>query len=191
MMLAGVDKCFFTSRKVSPEDKDDVFFFFWNLWNDSISKISPSYFRVACREGFLNSENTIEEQYSLICPVTEISTQWGSKTWVFIFYFCKHVSKTRRNLDSLLYRKAESMRLSLSMIRILSEYYYFEILHRTMVKSWKNITRMRVNNFSSSNFWLQKWLYFFKVRFFKFLWEKFFPRWLYLDRHNYFFESLK
>jgi len=72
MMPTCIDERLLGDGIVPPEDKYDSFSFLREYFDSSVRKVFPSYLLVARRFSLSDSEDSIEKQNSLLCPVSEV-----------------------------------------------------------------------------------------------------------------------
>lgn len=119
-MFFCIDERFLFLSMTSPEEEYEEISFFWEGLYDDVSKYFPSFPSMRQRFSSSHCERCIEQEYSLMCPTSEISIFWY---WLSLTraYFLKYISEGRRNLCSFLDGKSETMSLSWTMVRILSQ----------------------------------------------------------------------
>lgn len=74
MVLARIDESLFLDSSVTPEDEHDSFSFFRKQSNSCISEVLPSHPLMARWLSFTDGEDGIQEEDSLLRPVSEIRT---------------------------------------------------------------------------------------------------------------------
>ncbi len=73
MMLRRIDEGFFRSRRTPPEDEYYTYSFLRKGTDSRISEIFPSFSLVRGWLSLSHCQYGIEEEHSLLCPVSEIS----------------------------------------------------------------------------------------------------------------------
>lgn len=128
VVFCSIDEFFLTLCEWSPEDKDDKFSIFRYSLNDKICECSPTKMLVTRSFSELNREYSIEEEYTLARPVTEITTS-PLDTKITLEFFVD-ISETRWQYLILTNTKSKSICNSWSMIGVLSENDNFDLIER-------------------------------------------------------------
>ena len=137
MMSSIVDKGLLLDGRVPPEDEHDSFSFFRKQSNSCISEVLPSHPLMARWLSFTDGEDGIQEEDSLLRPVSEICL--CSLDSDIRLQFSENITETRLYPRSIRNRKRESHSGTSRMIRILPEDDHFHILKRSHRKSPENI----------------------------------------------------
>ena len=93
----------------------------------------------------LHCENGVEEEHALCRPLRKIAVRRRGGADV-VLYFLKNILQRRRRIFSLRNGERKPVRLSGSVIRVLSEYHNRNRAKRAGVKSIEKFFRFGVNN---------------------------------------------
>ena len=133
----------------------------------------PTHALVTVRLPGPHGENSIEEQYPLLCPFGQLA-MIGYGQPKFIMDLFEYIFKRGRWRYTLSHRKTKPMGLALSVIRVLSNNHNLYITVRCKLQCIKNIIHIGVNP-ASLIFFCQECTKFQIIFLFKFPLQQFIP----------------
>ena len=117
----------------APKHIDDMLAMGSQSLNGSIRKLLPTQGRVAIRLMGSNGQRGIQKQHALLCPTRQITTLRNGRAQISL-YLLEDILQRWRKLDTVLYRKAQSMGLSGLVVGILTDNHHLHLVERTQVK---------------------------------------------------------
>ena len=117
----------------APEDEDNVVFGFTDLANDSICELFPSTLLVATSCMSPYSQGSIEKQYSLLSPTSQIASRWYGRARVAL-YLSKDVAKGRGKGDTIIDREAKTVCLPWFVVGVLPYEHHLHLIKRTEIE---------------------------------------------------------
>ncbi|MNE72687.1 hypothetical protein D3C80_1686480 [compost metagenome] len=87
----------------------------------------------------------IEKQHSLMCPAFQIAMRWTRKTRYRTFQLFIHVQQRRWGGNARTNRESQTMRLSWTVVRILTQYHDFDVIQLGVTKSVEHIFLRRID----------------------------------------------
>lgn len=140
-MLTSVYEWWFLYCIIPPEYEYYSFPFFRKIWDNWICKLFPSLFLMWSWLSWANCQNRIKKQYSLWCPISEISI--GSFISYIWFQFFENITETGLDFWSIGYWEWESHGSTRSMIGILTENNYLHIIKMSNIQCLKYVFLFR------------------------------------------------
>ena len=130
-MLGSIDPSSFIFGMIAPEEEDESRAISTELLDDLVGQGLPAQMLMRSGLTFDYGEGVIEQQYALLGPACEIG---GSKRRIFLAEisvdFFEDISQRGWSNNPLGDREGQAMGLTDSMIGILSEYDYFDLVKR-------------------------------------------------------------
>ena len=119
-MLFAINQRLFAACVSAPKNKYNVFFMLGNQPNYAVGEPSPAAFGMGVGLVCANAERGIHEQNALVCPFRKVAVfrRW---TTDIRFQLLEDIFQRGGIWNAVLYGKAKPMRLSLVVIRVLSE----------------------------------------------------------------------
>ena len=153
----------------SPQQKNNRLVFFGNGSHDSVGEVFPSTFGMAGGLAVFNGQAGIEQQDALRCPKNKGSIaggSWRARMEVGIpRNFLEYVAQGRRWAFSRWDRKRKSLRLTFTVIRVLSQNHHFDLRQGSELQGQKRLGR--VNDGAACQSGLQKLAQFGTLRAFQ------------------------
>ena len=131
-----------------------------------IGECLPATSLMRCRLSGPDRKNRIEQEDALVCPTCKV-TAFRTRSAQITLYLLENVFQRRGEWDSRLNRKAQSMRLTRFMIRILTQYDCLDFIKRTKVKGIEYLTTGRIH-YPGGIFRTYEFYQIGKIRFVKF-----------------------
>ena len=106
-----------------------MLFFFGENADSRICKCFPT--SVLVRTGLVCTygEGSIEQQYALLCPASQLAGSGGISA-IVIFYVLETFKLGRRERNTVIYGETKSVCLSRTMIGVLTDYHDFYFVKR-------------------------------------------------------------
>ena len=128
-MLGSIDPSSFIFGMIAPEEEDESRAISTELLDDLVGQGLPAQMLMRSGLAFDYGEGVIEQQYALLGPASEVG---GSKSGIFLAEisvdFFEDISQRGRSNNPLGNREGQAVGLTGSMIGILSEYDYFDLV---------------------------------------------------------------
>ncbi len=145
-VLGSIDPPSFIFGVIAPEEEGESRAVGTELLDDLVGQGLPAQMLMRSGLAFDYGEGVIEQQYALLGPACEVG---GSERGTFLaeisIYFFEDISQRGRSNNPLGNREGQPVSLAGSMIGILSEYDYFDLVKRgkfecveDLVLGWKN-----------------------------------------------------
>ena len=141
-MLGGIYKFSFATSRSSPQKEDQSLSFGRKFTDNGICKRLPTHTRMTECLMCSDRKTSVEQEYSLLGPSGKIST-CGDRSTCLGLYLLKNIPQRRRKCNAITYGKAQSMSLTIAMIRVLAKNDYLYIIEGSLVKGIKNLSPRR------------------------------------------------
>lgn len=103
-----------------------------------IGKCFPTFTLMRSRSMSLHGKSRVEQQHTLSCPPRQISIGRRHRKLKIVLYLLKYIDERWRQRNTVTHRETQSVGLSWTVIRILTENDNFYFVKRTFIKSRKN-----------------------------------------------------
>ena len=160
-MFVPVDERLFRARVPAPEDENDVFAPVADELYNAVGEPRPAAILVRVGAVRPHGECRIQKEHALLCPFRQIPAARDGTADVGV-QFLEDIDERGRRLRSFAHGKAQSVRLSLVVIGVLSEQHDFHFIKRRQLETIENIVHIGIYDVVRV-FLFQKIAYFFII----------------------------
>ena len=143
-VLLRVGNCPLTLGIAAPQEIDHPALTLGNLAHHGIGKLFPPPAGMRGRLVFAHREDRIEEQHSLLGPAIEIARSGDRRTDVG-GYLLKDILQRGGMWHSVSHREAETMRLSRTVVGVLTNDNHLQLIERTFIEGTKDVATARID----------------------------------------------
>ena len=144
-MARPVDQRQFGLRGGAPQYENQMFPLFIQTGNDCIGEIFPAVFPVRASLMRADGQHGIQQQDALLRPADQ-RTGFRHRQIQVCIQFLEDVAQRRRKTDAVPHRKSQPVRLSVVMIRILSQNNHSGLVGRRQPESCEKLLRRGKNS---------------------------------------------
>ncbi len=181
-MFFCIDQCSFASCKISSQQKDHSLFVIRDRLNHCIGKTLSWDMLMWCWLSCSHGQDRIEKQYSLLGPRFQISTLRNFSSYIVADLFVNIYERWRR-LHSIWHRKTQPMRLSFTMIRVLSQNHDLHLIERRQFKRIEDLPSCWIDHLPLCFLIKQRLLDLLKIWLIELISEHGLSRWMEFERH--------
>lgn len=154
-VLLLVDETLLVARIAAPKQEDNMGTFTGDGLDDGIRELFPSFPLVRSGNMLAHGQCGVEEQHSLFRPSAErtviefpavgiLYNLWNGA--YVVLYLFENVDKGRWQRYACLDRKAQTFRLTCTMVWVLPYYYDLHLVNRTEVEGIENLVPGRITS---------------------------------------------
>ena len=143
-LLRIVQHCFFHLGRSSPEKIYDWAVLFIQGLDNGVCELFPADSSVGECLVRTDSKDCVQKEYALFCPFFQTAIVWDVAAKITVKFFID-IYQGRRDVYVFSYGEAETVCLTVIMIRVLSQDHYLHLMKWCKMKRIKQIIRRREN----------------------------------------------